>query len=91
MDRWMNWYAQRSPGCRKGPRRVSDGGCGQARTMAKKSALEAMTRNPTVQVVAAGAVASGGALAAGKLVRDRVVDRSTRRRTRFRLARLIAG
>jgi CHAD domain-containing protein len=54
--------------------------------MAKKNALEAMTHNPTVQVVAAGAVASGGALAAGKLVRDRVVDRSTRRRTRFRLA-----
>jgi CHAD domain-containing protein len=54
--------------------------------MAKKSALEAVARNPTVQVVAVGAVASGGALAAGKLVRDRAVDRSTRRRTRFRLA-----
>jgi CHAD domain-containing protein len=53
--------------------------------MAKKSTLEAVTQNPTVQVVAAGAVASGGALAAGKLVRDRVVERSTRRRTRFRL------
>jgi CHAD domain-containing protein len=55
--------------------------------MAKKTTLEAVTHNPTVQVVAAGAVASGGALAAGKLVRDRVVDRSTRRRTRFRLRR----
>jgi CHAD domain-containing protein len=54
--------------------------------MAKKSTLEAVTRNPTVQVVAAGAVASGGALAAGKLVRDRVTDRATRERTRFRLA-----
>jgi CHAD domain-containing protein len=54
--------------------------------MAKKSTLEAVTHNPTVQVVAAGAVASGGALAAGKLVRDRVADRATRRRTRFRLA-----
>ena len=53
--------------------------------MAKKSTLEAMTRNHAVQV-AAGAVASGGALAAGKLVRDRVVDRATRQRTRFRLA-----
>jgi CHAD domain-containing protein len=53
--------------------------------MGKKSTLEAVTQNPTVQVVAAGAVASGGALAAGKLVRDRVVDRSTRRRTQFRL------
>jgi CHAD domain-containing protein len=54
--------------------------------MANKSTLEAVTHNPTVQVVAAGAVASGGALAAGKLVRDRVADRATRRRTRFRLA-----
>jgi CHAD domain-containing protein len=54
--------------------------------MAKKSTLEAVTHNPTVQVVAAGAVASGGALAAGKLVRDRVADRAARRRTRFRLA-----
>jgi CHAD domain-containing protein len=54
--------------------------------MAKKSTLEAVAHNPTVQVVAAGAVASGGALAAGKLVRDRVADRATRRRTRFRLA-----
>jgi CHAD domain-containing protein len=54
--------------------------------MAKKSTLDAVTHNPTVQVVAAGAVASGGALAAGKLVRDRVSDRATRRRTRFRMA-----
>jgi CHAD domain-containing protein len=53
--------------------------------MAKKSTLEALTHNPTVQVVAAGAVASGGALAAGKLVRDRVVERSTRQRTHFQL------
>jgi CHAD domain-containing protein len=54
--------------------------------MAKKSTLEAVTHNATVQVVAAGAVASGGALAAGKLVRDRVAERAARRRTRFRLA-----
>jgi CHAD domain-containing protein len=54
--------------------------------MAKKTTLEAVTHHPAVQVVAAGAVASGGALAAGKLVRDRVADRATRRRTRFRLA-----
>jgi CHAD domain-containing protein len=53
--------------------------------MARKTTLEAVTHNPTVQVVAAGAVASGGALAAGKVVRDRVVERSTRRRTRLRL------
>jgi CHAD domain-containing protein len=53
--------------------------------MAKKTTLEAVTHHPTVQVVA-GAVASGGALAAGKLIRDRVAQRATRRRTRFRLA-----
>jgi CHAD domain-containing protein len=53
--------------------------------MAKKTTLEAVTHNPTVQVVAAGAVASGGALAAGKLVCDRVVERSAHRRTEFRL------
>jgi CHAD domain-containing protein len=39
-----------------------------------------------VPIIAAGAVASGGVLAAGKLVHDRIVDRSTRERTRFRLA-----
>jgi CHAD domain-containing protein len=54
--------------------------------MAKKTTLEAVTHRQTVQVVAAGAVASGGALAAGRLVRDRVADRARRRRTRFRLA-----
>jgi CHAD domain-containing protein len=54
--------------------------------MAKKSTLEAVTHNATVQVVAAGAVASGGVVAAGKLVRDRVAERALRRRTRFRLA-----
>jgi CHAD domain-containing protein len=54
--------------------------------MAKKSTLEAVAKDQTVRVVAAGALASGGALAAGKLVRDRIVDRSTRQRTRFRLA-----
>jgi CHAD domain-containing protein len=54
--------------------------------MAKKSTLEAVTHKATVQVVAAGAVASGGALAAGKLVRDRAAERAMRRRTRFRLA-----
>ena len=47
--------------------------------MAKKSKVSA-------PIIAAGAVASGGALAAGKLVHDRVVDRSMRQRTRFRLA-----
>jgi CHAD domain-containing protein len=47
-----------------------------------------MAKNSKVSapIIAAGAVASGGALAAGKLVHDRVVDRSTRQRTRFRLA-----
>jgi CHAD domain-containing protein len=54
---------------------------GESEGMAKKSTLEALTKDPRAQVVAAGAVASGGALAAGKLVRDR----SERRRTRFRL------
>jgi CHAD domain-containing protein len=54
--------------------------------MAKNSTLEAVTKDPAVRGIAAGALASGGALAAGKLVRDRVVDRATRRRTRFRLA-----
>ena len=49
------------------------------------AAVEAVKHNPTVQAVAAGAVASGGAVLAGKLVRDRVVERSTRRRTHFRL------
>jgi CHAD domain-containing protein len=58
---------------------------GQHQGMAKKSTLDAVTHNPTAQAIAAGAVASGGALAAGKLVRDRVADRATRRRTRFRL------
>jgi CHAD domain-containing protein len=46
-----------------------------------------MAKNSKVPapIIAAGAVASGGALAAGKLVRDRVVERSTARRTEFRL------
>jgi CHAD domain-containing protein len=68
------------------PERVSSRSGGEASGMAKKSTLEAVTHNATVQVVAAGAVASGGALAAGKLVRDRVAERAMRRRTRFRLA-----
>jgi CHAD domain-containing protein len=50
-----------------------------------KSPLDTVTHNPAARAIAAGAMASGGALAAGKLVRDRVADRSTRRRTRFRL------
>jgi CHAD domain-containing protein len=68
----MNPRCARSPVCRT---RVSGHPC----AMAKKNP-------PTVQVVAAGVVASGGALAAaGKLVRDRTADRSRRRRTRYRL------
>jgi glycosyltransferase involved in cell wall biosynthesis len=42
-------------------------------------------KQPAVHAVAAGVVASGGALAAGKLVRGRVAERAQRRRTRFRL------
>jgi CHAD domain-containing protein len=47
-----------------------------------------MAKNSKVSapIIAAGAVASGGALAAGKLVHDRVADRATRQRTRFRMA-----
>ncbi|HEX7298095.1 MAG TPA: CHAD domain-containing protein [Solirubrobacteraceae bacterium] len=45
----------------------------------------AKSKNPKVQAVAAGVVASGGALAAGKLVRDRAAERAQRRRTRYRL------
>ena len=78
MARWMNPGGSQSPRCRM---RYS----GESEGMAKKSTLESLTKDPRAQVVAAGAVASGGALAAGKLVRDRVADRSARRRTRFRL------
>jgi hypothetical protein len=42
-------------------------------------------KTSTVPVAAAGVVASGGALVAGKLVRDRATDRKRRRRTRFAL------
>jgi CHAD domain-containing protein len=68
------------------PGRVDGESDGHSDGMAKKSALDSVTHNPTVKVVAAGAVASGGALAAGKLVRDRAAERAARRRTRFRLA-----
>ena len=42
-------------------------------------------KTPTIPALAAGVVASGGALAAGKLVHDRGAERAQRRRTRYRL------
>jgi CHAD domain-containing protein len=54
--------------------------------MAKRSKLTAVLEDtasdPTVRAVAASAVAAGGALAAGKVVRDRVSARGQRRRAR---------
>jgi CHAD domain-containing protein len=42
-------------------------------------------KNATIPALAAGVVASGGALAAGKLVHDRGAERAQRRRARYRL------
>jgi CHAD domain-containing protein len=42
-------------------------------------------KTPTIPALAAGVVASGGVLAAGKLVHDRGAERAQRRRTRYRL------
>ena len=42
-------------------------------------------KKPTAHAVAAGVVASGGALAAGKLAHDRAAERAQRRQARFRL------
>jgi CHAD domain-containing protein len=47
--------------------------------------MAAKKKNPALPALAAGVVASGGALAAGKLVHDRGAERAQRRRTRYRL------
>jgi CHAD domain-containing protein len=48
------------------------------------SALDDAAHEPALRAVAS-AVAAGGALAAGKVVRDRIAERGQRRRRRFRL------
>lgn len=57
--------------------------------MAKRTRLAAVLENtshdPALRAVAASAVAAGGAIAAGKLVRERVTERAQRKRRRYRL------